>query len=124
MKREYRWTISVSADPAAVQTLAREINVSETIARVLFHRNITTYERAKEFFRPQLGNLHDPYIMDGMELAVSRVMMALKSKERVIVFGDYDVDGTNSAAMLFLFFKQIGLETMYHIPDRVKEGYG
>jgi single-stranded-DNA-specific exonuclease len=124
LKREYRWTVAPPPEPSAVQALSREINVSETIARVLIHRKITSYERAKEFFRPQLADLHDPFLMDGMELAVTRVAKAVEDKESVLVFGDYDVDGTNSAAMLYLFFKQLGLNTMYHIPDRVKEGYG
>jgi single-stranded-DNA-specific exonuclease len=124
MKREYRWTITPIPDPQVLERLSKEINVSESIAKVLIHRGIETYDRAKEFFRPQLSHLHDPFLMDGMDLAVDRIMRALDAKERLLIFGDYDVDGTNSAAMLYLFFKELGLETMYHIPDRVKEGYG
>lgn len=124
MKREYRWTITPTPDTNLVEKLSKEINVSESIARVLIHRGIESYDRAKQFFRPQVSDLHDPFLMDGMELAVGRILNAIEAKERIIIFGDYDVDGTNSAAMLYLFFKELGLDAMYHIPDRIKEGYG
>jgi single-stranded-DNA-specific exonuclease len=124
MKREYRWTVAEPPDPTLTAQLAKEINISESIATVLIQRGITTYEAAKIFFRPELSNLHDPFLMEGMELAVARVLKALEANERVLFFGDYDVDGTNSAAMLYLFLKRLGLGTFFHIPDRVKEGYG
>jgi single-stranded-DNA-specific exonuclease len=124
MKREYRWTVAPPPDPAILTTLAKDINVSESIAKILIYRGITTYDQAKKFFRPELQHLHDPFLLIGMEDAVNRVLTAMEHHERVLVFGDYDVDGTNSAAMLYLFFKELGLETIFHIPDRVKEGYG
>jgi single-stranded-DNA-specific exonuclease len=124
-KRDYHWKLLPIDDPEVVTTLAKEINVSRTVATILVHRGITTYDQAKEFFRPQLSHLHDPFLMDGMELAIQRVARAIEQNERILIFGDYDVDGTNSAAMLYLFFKQqLKLETIFHIPDRVKEGYG
>jgi single-stranded-DNA-specific exonuclease len=124
MKREYRWTFFPESDPLAIAQLAKEINVPEKIAEVLVHRGIHSYNQAKEFFRPQLEHLNDPSLMDGMEQAVERVLIALQKKERILIFGDYDVDGTNSAAMLYLFFKKRGIDVIYHIPDRIKEGYG
>ncbi len=124
MKRHYRWTFAPPPDPTRTAQFAREMNVSESIARVLINRGITTYEQAKEFFRPDLSYLHDPFLMDGMEKAVERILIAQERKERLLVFGDYDVDGTNSASMLSLFFRQMGFELIVHIPDRVKEGYG
>ena len=124
MKREYRWTIAPSPDPITTARLAKEINISESIAKVLIHRGITTYEEAKIFFRPELSNLHDPFLMDGMEQAIDRVLKALEAKEHILIFGDYDVDGTNSVAMLYLYFKRLGIETIFHIPDRIQEGYG
>lgn len=124
MKRAYRWTMSSSPEAGLAESLAKEINISEILARVLINRGITTYEKARQFFRPSLSDLHDPFLMDGMEEAVARVTQAIERKERVLVFGDYDVDGTNSAAMLFLFFRKLGLETMFHIPNRITEGYG
>ncbi len=125
MKREYRWSMAAETDPQKTLQLAKEINVSDTIARILVRRGITSYDSAKEFFRPQLANLHDPFLMEGMEQAVRRILQAVERRERVVIFGDYDVDGTNSAAMLYLFFRQhLRLDTIFHIPDRVKEGYG
>lgn len=124
MKREFRWSITTPPDAHLTNKLAKEINVSETIAKVLFHRGITTYDQAKDFFRPQLSNLHDPFLMDGMEQAVDRISKAIANNERVLIFGDYDVDGTNSVAMLYLYFTELGLDTIYHIPDRITEGYG
>src|SRR5258708_1217444 len=115
MKREYRWTIASAPDSGLAESLPKEINISEILARVLINRGITTYEKAGEFFPPKLTDLHDPYLMDNMEEAVLRVTQAIEKKERVLVFGDYDVDGTNSAAMLYLHFKKLGLETMFHI---------
>lgn len=123
-KREYRWTIAPLPDLERTAQLAKEINISESIARILIHRGITTYDQAKAFFRPELSHLLDPFLMEGMSSAVERIMKALAAKEKILVFGDYDVDGTNSAAMLYLFFKELGVETIFHIPDRIKEGYG
>jgi single-stranded-DNA-specific exonuclease len=124
MKRAYRWTNAPETDPALTEKLSKEINVPETIARILIKRGIGTYEQAREFFRPELSNLNDPYLMEGMHEAVERVLKALEHRERILIFGDYDVDGTNSAAMLYLFFKNMGAEAIVHIPDRIKEGYG
>src|SRR5262245_27648706 len=124
MRREYRWTVADTLDNSAAAQLGKEINVSESIAKILIRRGISTYDSAKEFFRPELKSLHDPALMDGMDKAVERILRAVEAKERVLVFGDYDVDGTNSAAMLYVFFTKLGLETIYHIPDRIKEGYG
>ncbi|HUL44895.1 MAG TPA: single-stranded-DNA-specific exonuclease RecJ [Bacteroidota bacterium] len=124
MKREYRWTVAPPADPQVAAQLAKEINISESIARILIHRGITTYAQAKDFFRPQLSQLNDPYLMDGMQQAVERILKAIAAKEKILLFGDYDVDGTNSASMLHLFFRKIGLDTIVHIPDRIREGYG
>lgn len=122
--REYRWTIAEPPDPDVVARLAGEINVPPTIARILVHRKIDSYDRAKEYFRPSLDQLHDPFLMDGMETATNRILRAIETREHMFVFGDYDVDGTNGAAMLYLFLKQIGGDVEYYIPDRIKEGYG
>ncbi len=124
MKKTYRWTVAPPPDPELSGRLAKEINATDSIARILINRGIKTYEQAKDFFRPTVAQLHDPFLMDGMEAAVDRIELALRRQERILIFGDYDVDGTNSAAMLYLFFKQLGAETMFHIPDRIKEGYG
>jgi single-stranded-DNA-specific exonuclease len=124
MKKTYRWSIAPKTDDAMTTQLAKDINVPETIAKILIHRGITNYTEAKQYFRPQLSDLYDPFLMEGMDLATERVIRALQANERIIIFGDYDVDGTTSAAMVFLFLKELGNEALIHIPDRVKEGYG
>ena len=121
---KYRWILSTVPDEHVVENLARTINVPETIARILVGRGIETFESAREFFRPNLADLHDPFLMDDMEKAVERSTKAVQNKEKIAIYGDYDVDGTNSAAMLYLFFKELGANVDYYIPDRFTEGYG
>lgn len=127
MTPEHRWTIALPPDPAHVAQLSKEINVSECIARILIRRGVDSYEKARDYFRPTFKLLHDPFLMDGMERAVGRILKALDQQEKFLIFGDYDVDGTNGAAMLYLYFRHLGvspLNIIYHIPDRIKEGYG
>lgn len=124
MRKQYRWTITPEHDHALVERLTAEMNVPETVTRILVNRGIDSYERAREFFRPAITDLHDPFLMDGMERAVDRLLAALAVREKILVFGDYDVDGTNSAAMMVLFLRELGADAIFHIPDRVREGYG
>ncbi len=104
--------------------MAEETNVPEAIATILVNRGIDTFEKAREYFRPNLGHLHNPLLMDDMEQAVSRVVRAREAHEKILICGDYDVDGTSGSAMLYLFLKKLGLDVLLHIPDRIKEGYG
>jgi single-stranded-DNA-specific exonuclease len=122
--REYRWTVVDPPDAGTVDRLSREINVPEPIARILVHRGIDDYDKAKAYFRPTVELLHDPFLLGGTKAAVGRIRDALTRNERIVVFGDYDVDGTNGAAMLYLFLKEVGADVGYYIPDRIKEGYG
>lgn len=124
MKKNYKWTINTNVDEQQTARLAKEINVSSTIAKILIHRKITTYDEAKKFFRPQLSDLYDPFLMDGMDSAADRVVKAIEAKERILIFGDYDVDGTASVAMMVLYLQKFGIDTLVHIPDRIQEGYG
>lgn len=111
-------------DADAVGRLAREISVPESIARILLFRGIDDYDKAKAYFRPNLDNLHDPFLMGGMEIAVTRIIDGIQRGEKFFVFGDYDVDGTNGASMLYLFLKEMGATVEFYTPDRIKEGYG
>lgn len=108
----------------AVTRLSREISVPESIARILLYRGIDDYDKAKAYFRPSLDNLHDPFLMGGMEVAVTRIIDGIQRGERFFVFGDYDVDGTNGASMLYLFLREMGATVEFYTPDRIKEGYG
>jgi single-stranded-DNA-specific exonuclease len=122
--REHRWTVADSPNSEVVGRLAQEINVPEPIAKILVHRGIDDYDKAKAYFRPSMDLLHDPFLLDGMEIATERVLTAIRGNEKILVFGDYDVDGTNGAAMLYLFLQALGADITYYIPDRIKEGYG
>jgi single-stranded-DNA-specific exonuclease len=107
-----------------VSGLSNSINVPKSVASILVSRGIRTFEEARDFFRPSLERLHDPYLMKDMEKAVERIKRAIEQGERVTIYGDYDVDGTTSTAMLTLFLESIGAQVTYHIPDRFTEGYG
>jgi single-stranded-DNA-specific exonuclease len=127
----YRWRLpaissvgDAFSQQAAEEELMRSINVPASIARTLVARGVRTFEEAREFFRPSIDRLHDPFLMNDMARAVERIQKAIQSGERITVYGDYDVDGTTSTAMLVLFFESIGVHVAYHIPDRFTEGYG
>lgn len=108
----------------AAQRLADELNVDPVIGQLLVDRGIFTFEEAKSFFRPQLTDLHDPFLMRDMDLAVDRLTAAVEVGERILVFGDYDVDGTTAVTLVYSFLKKLGVDCAFYIPDRYKEGYG
>jgi single-stranded-DNA-specific exonuclease len=124
MNLEYRWKIIEIEDQEKVKRLASQINVSEPIARILVSRGIDSFEKARKFFRPSLDDLYDPFLMSDMRRAVDRISEALIRNQKILIYGDYDVDGTTGAAMLYLFFKSLGANVDVYIPDRFKEGYG
>jgi len=117
------WRIREVTDPEAVKRVRTEVGVQTDIARMLVTRGITDFESAKQFFRPSLDDLHDPFLMKDMDLAVERLQHALGDGEKVLVYGDYDVDGTTSVALVYGFLKDLG-QFDYYIPDRYAEGYG
>ena len=119
-----RWVIKDKGDEKLVTTLSEQINTSEVISRLLVQRGIDTYEKAEQFFRPNLDDLHDPFLMKDMNQAVDRIGSAINSHERILVYGDYDVDGTTSVALLYSFLRTIYDNLGYYIPDRDNEGYG
>lgn len=120
-----RWVIKPAGDPLKVSSLSEELNVSEVVAELLVQRGIYTYQQAKSFFRPDLNELHDPYLMKDMDKAVDRILVAIQKHEKILVYGDYDVDGTTAVALIYTFMKEIGAELLeYYIPDRYSEGYG
>ncbi|MFM6984614.1 MAG: single-stranded-DNA-specific exonuclease RecJ [Chitinophagaceae bacterium] len=120
----YRWTASPKLNDQKVEQLAERINVSPAIATLLLQRGVETYEQAKKFFRPQLSDLYDPFLMKDMDKAIARIQTAIANKERFLIYGDYDVDGTTSVSIVYSFFKKITPNIEYYIPDRYKEGYG
>lgn len=119
-----RWKIRDVNDDYSVKSLADSLNISDILARLLIQRDITNFSQAKNFFRPSLDSLHDPFLMNGMESATYRVIKALTENQLVMIYGDYDVDGTCSTALLYLFLKELGAKVEYYIPKRLTEGYG
>ena len=122
MKR-YRWNV-LTPDEKAVLALSESINVSLPVARALFNRGIETFDDAKEFFRSSIADLPSPFLLQDMQKAVERVCHAISRHEKIMLYGDYDVDGTTGTALLFLFLKEQGAEVSYYINDRFTEGYG
>ena len=120
---EKRWNI-IAADPARVQSLQAALKIHHILCELLVQRGITDFDAAKNFFRPNLGHLHDPWLMKDMRKAVDRIDIAIKSNQKILVYGDYDVDGTTSVATLFQFLRQLTENLDYYIPHRYKEGYG
>ncbi|TWO32278.1 single-stranded-DNA-specific exonuclease RecJ [Seonamhaeicola sediminis] len=119
-----RWTLKPIPEPNKVKHLQETLNVSEPIATLLVQRGIETFEEAKTFFRPSLDDLHDPYLMKDMDKAVTRIEQAIANKENILVYGDYDVDGTTSVALMSTYLKTKTDNVATYIPDRYNEGYG
>ena len=118
-----RWSL-LNPDQNTVSSVKKAFRTSEVIARVLANRNILNPNLARPFFTPNLDMLHNPYLMQDMDKAVERVLTNINSGKPIMVFGDYDVDGTTGAASLYLAFQKFGADVTYYIPDREKEGYG
>ena len=119
-----RWTLKPEPEANKVALLAKSLQVDAIVAELLLQRNIDTYDAAKTFFRPSLEDLHDPFLMKDMDKAVSRVEKALSNNESILVFGDYDVDGTSSVALMSSYLKTRTKNVATYIPDRYAEGYG
>jgi single-stranded-DNA-specific exonuclease len=121
---EKRWVVKDKGEPAVVKQLAAALDVSESLANLMVQRSITSANEAKAFFNPSLEYLHDPFQMKDMNIAVDRISSAIKKNERILVYGDYDVDGTTAVALMYSFLKDQYSNVDYYIPDRYKEGYG
>jgi len=119
-----RWTLQSKPEKEQVQKLQNELQVDEIIATLLVQRGITTYDQAKTFFRPTLDDLHNPYLMKDMDKAVSRIEKAIDNGENILVFGDYDVDGTTAVSLVSSYLKSYYPNIATYIPDRYDEGYG
>jgi len=119
-----RWTLKETNHDFAVSALADSLNISEALASLLVQRGIDNFYDAKKFFRPSLEFLYDPFLMNGMEEATSRVIKAITENELICVYGDYDVDGTCATALLYMFLKELDAKIEFYIPQRLIEGYG
>ena len=120
---EKRWKI-LTPDKQKSDLLQQSLKISPVICNILVQRGIETFEQSKKYFRPELTDLHDPWSMKDMDKAVERIIRAISNKEKILVFGDYDVDGTTSVACMYRFLKKIHPELDFYIPHRYREGYG
>lgn len=121
---EKRWVENKAVDQTIISQLADQLNITSIIATLLVNRGISNYKEAEEFFRPKPSHIHDPFLMRDMDKAINRIQTAIKNNERILIYGDYDVDGTTSVSLVYSFFKPIYSNIDFYIPDRYKEGYG
>lgn len=119
-----RWVVKTISDQNVVNKLSTELSIDHILANLLIQRGVTTYEEAKAFFRPSLEQLHDPFLLKDMDKAIARIEQAMRGGEKIMVYGDYDVDGTTAVALVYAFLKDFYSNIVFYIPDRYKEGYG
>ena len=121
---ERQWSLIPAADPEKASQLAAELGIDRVLADLLVQRGVETFEQARSFFRPRLEDLHDPFLMTDMDKAVERLHQAITGGEKILVYGDYDVDGTTAVAQVFSFIRHFTQKVDFYIPDRYDEGYG
>ncbi len=124
MSVEKKWVLKENADQGIVSQLSSELGVDSVLAELLVQRGVTTFNQARSFFRPDLNNLYDPFLMKDMDKAVERLHKAISSRERILVYGDYDVDGTTAVSLVYSFLREQGADVDFYIPERYDEGYG
>ena len=124
MAKNYKWEFSAPADTGKVDRLAAEVGIDKVLAELLVKRGVETFEQARSFFRPSLSGLHDPFLMKDMDAAVERLHRAIAGGEKILVYGDYDVDGTTAVSLVYSFIRRFTDKVDFYIPDRYDEGYG
>ncbi len=119
------WVVKPQGEPQVVESISLQLGISPKLSNLLVQRGITTLTQAQKFFNPSLSDLHDPFLMKDMDVAVRRIDQAIKNGEKIMIYGDYDVDGTTAVSLMYSFLRKIGHEQlMFYIPDRYNEGYG
>ena len=124
MLKEKKWVLREGADAGVVRQLSSELGVDPVLAELLVQRGVYTFEQARAFFRPNLADLHDPFLMADMDKAVERVHDAIISGEKILVYGDYDVDGTTAVSLVYSFLRRLTKAVDFYIPERYAAGYG
>ena len=124
MTKERKWILKDPADPEKVGRLSAELGIDRVLAELLVKRGVETFEQARSFFRPSLDDLHDPFLMKDMDKAVKRLRTAITTEEGILVYGDYDVDGTTAVALVYSFLRRYSTKVDFYIPDRYEDGYG
>ncbi|MBK9732140.1 MAG: single-stranded-DNA-specific exonuclease RecJ [Chitinophagaceae bacterium] len=118
-----RWVLK-ETDPLKFANLQSALNIHPVLLQILVQRGISTFDEAKKFFRPSLSDLHDPFLMKDMDKAIDRIEQAIANNEKILIYGDYDVDGTTAVATAYSFFHELGAQVEYYVPNRYTEGYG
>ena len=121
---EKKWILKEGFDESTVRQLSSELGVDPVLSQLLVQRGVHTFEQARSFFRPNLNDLHDPFLMTDMDKAVERVRKAIELKEKILVYGDYDVDGTTAVSLVYSFLRRLTSQIDFYIPERYDEGYG
>lgn len=121
---EKNWVIKAQGEEELIASLSGELGIDKPLTQLLVQRGVKNYDEAKAFFRPDMANLHDPFLMKNMDLAIQRIQSAIETGEKVMIYGDYDVDGTTAVSLVYSFFKDHFHDIDYYIPDRYDEGYG
>ena len=121
---EKKWILLEGTDESLVRQLSSELGVDPVLAELLVQRGVRTFEQARSFFRPDLKDLHDPFLMKDMDKAVERVRKAVEGREKILGYGDYDVDGTTAVSLVYSFLRRLTREIDFYIPERYDEGYG
>ena len=124
MAVEKIWKLREGADADNVRQLSSELGVDPVLAELLVQRGVRTFEQARSFFRPSLDDLHDPFLMTDMDKAVERVHKAVSNGEKILVYGDYDVDGTTAVSLVYSFLRRLTRQLDFYVPERYDEGYG
>lgn len=124
MSKQSKWVLKERADQGKVSRLSAELGIDRVLAELLVMRGVETFDQARSFFRPSLDDLHDPFLMKDMDIAVERLRRAITGNENILVYGDYDVDGTTAVALMYSFIKRFSDHVDFYIPDRYDEGYG
>ena len=124
MGKEKKWILKNVADEETVTRLSSELGIDPVLTRLLVQRGVGTFQEARAFFRPSLDNLYDPFLMKDMDKAVARVESAVSSGEKILVYGDYDVDGTTAVSLVYSFLRRLTVNVDFYVPDRYEEGYG
>ena len=124
MPIEKRWVVKAQGNRASVESLSAALGMPTQLTNLLVQRGIDTVEKARKFFSPSLRDLHDPFLMKDMDKAVERLHQAITQGEKILIYGDYDVDGTTAVAVMYRFLSPLSSHIDYYIPDRYNEGYG
>ena len=124
MGKERKWILKDAGDRETVSRLSSELGIDPVLSELLVQRGVATFQDARAFFKPSLDNLHDPFLMQDMDKAVARVERAIASSEKILVYGDYDVDGTTAVSLVYSFLRRLTPNVDFYVPDRYDEGYG